>query len=353
MTTHLKVYEYSAADLGLKELPPGQMRLDDFNNEQRDSFLADVRAGKRDIDAFKRKVAEEQASTGVEHVDNPNDADVLVVPMILFNLQRAGIDIRHLKYMQGDLRRKHVIMDVADNFETYPDLPCIFMRGCLTQKMLHANPRSLNLAWPISRSGEFDPTPTEPRRDWPKYFVSFHAWVRGQQSLRFRAAESCKRRLGLRADVVTYPDFFGYLEGQPEGDRRRAEFKRSMRESLFALCPASITAGPDDGRGGVYPYRLFEAMAAGRPAILIVSEHVEPRPDVINYSDFVYTLPESEVDNVGDLIQKLVREQDPEYYLAMGMRARKAYYDHLDDRQWPRICREMVISLLKKEGSIK
>jgi hypothetical protein len=350
MATRLGVYEYTAADLGLKELPPGQMRLDEFNNEQRDSFLADVRAGKRTMEEFQSRVIAEREKTGVEHVENVHDADVIMVPMILFNLMRANIDIRRLKYMTGDLKRKHVFCDVADYFETWPDLDCIFLRGALTAKMLHANPRSMNLAWPISGSGEFDPTLPP---GGIKYLVSFHGWVRGEASLRGRAVQSCQARLGSRADLATYADFYGYLAGQPEGIRRQREFKRSMRESIFALCPASITAGPDDGRGGVYPYRMFEAMAAGRVPILIVSEHVEPRPDVVHYADFCYAIPERDVDGVGDYIEALSRQQDPAFYLAKGALARKAYYDHLDDRQWSRIMREMVVAQLLKEGALK
>jgi hypothetical protein len=315
----LKIYSYTVADLGWQNVP--------------------------DAEAMMSLRFDDQC----EKVNDPEQADVILVPPILYNLRRQGLEPQSLRHMRQTTFKKHVFLDVADNFDVFPTINSIFLRCCLTRKMYGANHRSRCVAWPVSSSGDYSDIVALPAGGF-KYDVGFHGWVRGPDYIRHKAAESCRRELGARADIATYPDFCGYIWETPEGLRRRAEFRRSLHECRLQLCPASIEAGPVDGRGGVFPYRVFETMAAGRVPLMFCTDHMWPREDKIEWSRTIFCYPESEAGRAGEIAKEIVATHSDDQLVAMGQRCRELYLAHLDDRHWPRIHREMVERLLWEEA---
>lgn len=299
----MRVYTYTASDLGIAEIPSGTLRFD-----------------------------------GAEPVAGPAEADVIIVPSIMYFLRNEKIDIRKLKFM-GQWPEKHVLWDCADNFETFPDMQKpLFIRCCLTKRMLEANPRSVCCAWPVKDFADCVDVP-----EWGfRYDVSFHGWA--SSPVRVAAAESIKEEFGDSADVKLYPDFYGYVERDDpaEAARRWSEFKRSMRESRLALCPASITASPPDGRGGVFPYRFFEALSAGRVPVLFCDEFVWPFAPGVNWDEFCFVYPESQAKIAGELCRNILCLFGDKDLLEMGRRGREVWLRWLDSREWPRIHGEIV-----------
>src|SRR5678815_135060 len=119
--------------------------------------------------------------------------------------------------------------------------------------------------------------------------ISFHGWVTSHATRR-QSTSSCMAT-NLKCDFALYKDFTGYLDGKPEGIARRARFRDSMRRSRLALCPESIS--------GVFPYRFWEAMSAGRVPFLVGSDFIWPFEEEIPFADFTLTCPRECADDAG------------------------------------------------------
>lgn len=304
----MKIYAYTPAELGLTEFPPGELRFDYF-----------------------------------EPIASPADADVIIVPPILFNLYRAGVDIRKLPHMAAHAR-KHVFWDMADSREGpeefFPGVDSIFLRAALTSRHVECNPRSRAFAWPVAAGGAFDDWETPPAGGAYR-FCSLHAF--NSCTVRKQVAESAMAALGERADVILYPDFTGSIYDTPEGVRRRGLYRESLRGALVALCPRSIPGNP--------AYRLYEAMAAGRVAMHFCDRVVLPFPRQIDWNRVTVQLPEADAPRAGELVRALVDRLGPTEILARGREARRAWEDYLDDRELPTHHARIVEDLLVSEGA--
>lgn len=305
----LKVYTLSAAELGLAALPAGEMRFDEF------------------IPAAA-----------------PEEADVILCPAILFNLHRAGVDIRRLPTM-ARWSRKHVFWDMADSREGpeefFPGVDSIFLRAALTTRHVEVNPRSRAFAWPVSQNGWFDDWETMPASGTERMLCSLHVF--NSCGVRKDVFESCLAHpLRDRCDVILYPDFTGSIYDTPEGLRRRGLYRESLRNSLFAMCPRSIPGNP--------AYRLYEAMAAGRVAMHFCDRAVLPFPREIDWNRVTVQLPEADAPRACELAAQLLGRLDVEEILRRGREARRAWEDYLDDRAMPRHHRRIVENLLAEEG---
>ncbi len=283
------IYEPSACDL--KEWPSGTLRLE-----------------------------------SIPVTDNPRDADVFVCPgsLALFREPRS---LYRLPLFKGRESR-HVFFDVSDH-ETIYNQPSIFIRCNLRPFNLKGDPNSIAFAWPVEDYADCIELPG----GGFKYDVSFQGWTTSHESRKL-STDSCLAKTDLKCDIACYTDFTGYIFYEPEGIRRRAAFRRSMKESRVALCPESIN--------GVFPYRFFEAMSAGRVPVLVGSDFVFPSEDQIPYKEFCLIIGRNDAHCSGDLIRTWLSGRSDSEIISMGLEARHYWAKYLDSRYWPKLMADAV-----------
>lgn len=305
----MKAYIYSAPEVGLLTWPPGELRLDGF-----------------------------------EQTTDPDAADIFVCPGALLNFQNPA-DLDRFPYMEGREQR-NIFFDVSDYTTIYNRKNCILLRCNLTTSMLAAHPNSLSIAWPVESFSECVEVPGGVY----KFDVSFHGWLSGNWDAglginhytRTISSNACMNSADIKSDIAQYADFTGYIYDQPEGIRRRAEFRRSMKESRIALCPESIP--------GHFPYRFFEAMSAGRVPLLVASEVVFPFPDLIPWQDFIIHCPRHQADHAAQIVAEFVACHTDEEIVRMGQLARQYWLRFLNAADWPRTMAYAVKKKLKQLG---
>lgn len=252
----MKQYVYTPQQAGVEAWPQGELRLD------------------------------------FEVTGNSAEAHIYVVPGNL-NLFRTKEDLYKLPYFRGREHR-HVFMGLGESTTVY-DLPCIFLRPNLTQRMLARDESSIAIPWPVD---DFADCITPEYR----FDVSFHGWVSTKRSgcqTRQRSIESI-RMSRLTRDLMSYPDFYGH-RSEREKEVRRRLYKESLRHSMIALCPESIP--------GNIPYRFYEALSAGREPMLIGSGYVLPFVDVIKWEDHILTLSAEDAYRTGDALESYFETQ--------------------------------------------
>lgn len=285
----MKQYIYPPAVVGLTDWPSGTLRLD-----------------------------------GIDVTTEPAQADLFVIPGALTQLFPNREALERLPYFR-DHESRHVAFDCSDNEPLYKT-SAILIR-CNTRKWyLEKDPRTISWPWPVEDYSECIDVPAGGFR----FDVSFQAWL--SSDCRKLSAQSCRDTAGLVLDFATYSDFTGYIFHEPEGVRRRAEFRRSMRESRIALCPESIP--------GVFPYRFFEAMSAGRVPLLIGNNFVFPWADDIPYSSF--SLHIMSANRAGPAALEFIRGHSDSDLIDMGRLGRKYWERFLDSRKWPQLHAEAV-----------
>lgn len=310
----LKAYTYLPEHFGMKEFPSGTLRL-----------------------------------ANTEATEDPEKADVFIIPPSLMHLKNAGNpsdNARHffekLPYFHGREER-HIAFDVSDFDHNYFS-KAILIRCNVKPHMRKADPNTISWAWPVENFSECIEVP----KDGFKYDVSFHAWI--STETRRLSGLACEKNTYLKSDIATYKDFTGYIYYEPEGIRRRGEFRRSMRESRIALCPESIPS--------VFPYRFFEAMSAGRIPLLVASEYELPFEDQIPYDSFILRCSRADAhqaDVVAEQFLKKLRsdfgnEQADIKIKQMGQLARDNWARLLNCQNWPFTMTHAVEAKLKELG---
>lgn len=310
----MRQFVYKPDDAGLAEWPAGTLRLD-----------------------------------GIEVTEDPNVADVFVCPgnIRIFEKETGVLDmdkLNRLPYFKGN-ESLHVFFDVSDNFTKPINLPILFIKCDARTWMLKDDPNTIQMAWPVEDYSECIPVP----EGGFKYDLTFHGWLSGwvdrnglQVSPRKDSTEACKKVSRLTCDIAGYDDFCGYIYYQAEGIRRRSEFRRSMHESRIALCPESIP--------GVFPYRYFEAMSAGRVPLLVGSDFVYPFTDEIDYGAFTLTCSRDDADKAGEVAAEFLMLHSDEEIVEIGKLARQAWSRWLDSRNWPTL---HAAAVLKKLGALQ
>lgn len=256
---------------------------------------------------------------GMEITDIPEAADVFVIPGALTAIFRDANDLRRLTYFAGRENR-HVAFDCSDNEPLYR-LPCLFIRCNTRTWYFQRDPNTVAWPWPVENFAECVEVPDGGFR----YDVSFQGWL--SSKARRESVECFSRDRGLKCDMAAYSDFCGYIYDTPEGVRRRAEFRRSMRESRIALCPESIP--------GVLPYRFFEAMSAGRIPLLVGSCYVLPFAEEISYADFTITVESAGAAHVNHAVHEFLSKHSDAEIAERGKLARAMWEKWLDREKWP------------------
>lgn len=288
----MRQYIYSAKEAGLDSWPSGELRLSE-----------------------------------IEITKNPNEAAIFVCPgnIRIFEKSSGVLDIEKLNklpYFKGNEART-VLFDVSDNFKKAINLPVIFIRCDVRTWMLPNDPNTLSVAWPVENFEECVAVPEEGF----KFHLSFQGWLSSDE--RKQSVEACRSDSRLHCDIAGYQDFCGYIYHEAEGIRRRREFRRSMRESRITLCPSSID--------GVFPYRYWESLSAGRVALLVGSDFVYPFADEIDYSAFTITCPREEAHRANQIALNFFRSHSDSEIAEMGLLARAAWERWLDSRKWPEL----------------
>ena len=143
----LKAYTYKPEHFGMKEFPSGVLRLEN-----------------------------------TEKTEDPNLADVFIIPPSLMHLKEANQtpgcvnnSARHffekLPYFQGREER-HVAFDVSDFDQVY-NSKAILIRCNVKPHMRAADPNTISWAWPVENYSECIALP----EGGFKYDISFHAWI--------------------------------------------------------------------------------------------------------------------------------------------------------------------------------
>jgi hypothetical protein len=255
---------------------------------------------------------------GIEVTANPDEADVVVCPGSL-EMFRNPDDLYKLPFFRGR-EAKHCFFDVSDH-ETQYYQPSMFIRCNLRPWNLASDPNSIQMAWPVENYAEC----VDVSVGGFKYDVSFQGW--NWSDVRKASTHACVEHPTLKCDIATYSDFCGYIFDQPEGIRRRAEFRRSMKESRIMLCPESIP--------GVFPYRFFEAMSAGRVPLLIGSDFVLPFVEEIPYHEFCLCLSREGASLAGIAVRNFLDRTSDERLIEMGKKARSYWLKWLNSSDWP------------------
>lgn len=281
---------------------------------------------------------------GIPVTTNPSEATVFTCPgniRIFETSPGSGVlddrKLSRLPYFKGNEAR-HVFFDVSDNFKTACNLPILFIKCDARTWMLPHDINTIQIGWGVDDYSDC----IEPPEGGFQTDVSFHGWL--STITRRESSAACINNPELRCDIACYSDFCGYIFYQPEGIRRRAAYRASMKRSRLALCPESIP--------GVLPYRFFEAMSAGRVPLLVSSEYVLPFTDEIDYSAFTLFCERDNAKNADKIVLEFVGKTPTEKVIEMGKLARVAWERFCDPRKWPQLHAYAVQKQMKKAGLI-
>lgn len=258
----------------------------------------------------------------VEAVRDPESADVIAVPLTLMHFKnRAAMET--LPFFSR-WPEKHAFFDCSDYEYTYGGVPSILIRCNLRRWMRDVDKNSISWPWPVDDYAEC----IAPPEDGIRFQVGFHGWT--SSTVRKESSNVVKNSGLLKADVVQYDDFTGYIWDTPEGLRRRALFRKNLKESLVQLCPESIP--------GVFPYRFFEAMSSGRVPVLVSTGYVLPFEDRIPYDDFIVRIAADEASRADVIIAEWLSRHSEARVLELGRQARKWWEEWLQRDRWTKLC---------------
>lgn len=275
-------------------------------------------------------------------VQNPKEADFIYIPVPYRDSTPPLLTAEKLqsivKFLDVDERRC-VLFDIADD-EMVTDLNpnIIFIRCNIKPWMRRRMPRCIAWPWPTET--------TTYEECWPvsetgfKYDVSARMWL--STNVRINSCNSLKNVPGLTYDMETYPDFTGYCFDQPEGIRRRKEFRRSMRESRLALCPLSIW--------NVFPYRVTEAFAAKRVPIIVGDNFEYPWADRIPYKDFTIQVSIEDCHKTGTIVKNWLSNHSDEQIIKMGEMGYEYWNKWLNRDKWSDLWPIAIEERLRKDG---
>jgi len=259
-----------------------------------------------------------------ETVDNPQDADVIIVPLNLTWFETKA-DMQKLPFF-NEYESKHAFFHCSDKATIF-NTTAILLQCNLKQTMKEKDINSLAIAWPVGKD-DIDDCACHNKFT---HDVGFHGWV--WSDTRKTSTVSVQKTFMDNFDFAGYSTFTGHC-GEKEYKRRRGLFLNSLKNCRVQLCPSSIP--------GDWPYRAWETMCAARVPALICSNDIRPRTDIINYDEFMLTIPAEKASEAGTIIKEFLNTHLDEQLIEMGKKGREAYIKYLDSRRWPQLFREMI-----------
>lgn len=285
----MKSYTYTAIELGLKKLPPGELRL-----------------------------------TGFEKTTDPSQADVFIIPCDLRHVTNE--QIRRLPYLSGNEAR-HAVLCVSDRWDRCLGLPFISFRCDACKGIVAGDPTTIPWAWPVNPQHDIDRF-NHPPRDGFKYDVCFVGWA--STPLTNVACQSVKDTRGLSSFFELNREFYGTWESNH--DTEKIEHYRflmldTMHNSRLSLCARSIAAG-------VVRYRFYEAMAMGRVPVHLNDHRVLPFARQIDWDCCSIHIPEKDAPRTGEILRTWLDHHTDGEILEMGQYGRKAWEVWLAGEKW-------------------
>jgi hypothetical protein len=280
----------------------------------------------------------------IEEVKTPEEADFIICPVALHCIQNknpkrrdglhSSIPVERLPYWKK-FENKHVFFDCSDFEVDLKGTPATLIR-CNLRDWMKGDGHCIPWFWPVEDLKECVDIP----KGGFKYDISFHAWL--STDTRKLSVKSCQNVLGNRIDHKTFPNFFGYLPvDSPERINRRRNFLNSIKQSKMMLCPQSIQ--------GVFPYRFYEALSAGRIPLLLCSGFNLPFQDEIDWDKCIVTAPAERAANAGNIVKRFLNNTSEEKQREMMEYGRKVWEKWLNRDKQP----ELIGYTLKKELSRK
>jgi len=280
----------------------------------------------------------------VTEVKSPDEADFIICPVALHRVQSkdptrrlfggAKIPVERLPYWEK-YESKHVFFDCSDYEVSLAGTSATLIR-CNLRDWMKKDGHCIPWFWPVDNLRQC----VEKPQDGFKYEVSFHGWL--STDVRKKSVASCQEALGKRFDYKTFPNFFGHLPvDHPERIQRRKDFLQSIKESRMLLCPQSIQ--------GVFPYRFYEALSAGRIPILFCTGFNLPFQDEIDWNRCIVTFPAEQASNAGPLIKKFLSETSEEKLEDMRIYGRQMWAKWLNRDKQPRLIAYALNKELGKE----
>lgn len=269
-------------------------------------------------------------------------ADAIIVPLPTREKDNlTPILLQELIKKLNVNERRFVTWDCSDFEADYSqtNANCTFIRCNTKGWMKRKMPRTISWPWPVEDYKECIPVP----EGGFKYDIGGHMWL--SSNVRTHSCDSVQKELGSKADIMTYKDFCGYIWDEPEGLRRRKEFRRSLQESRLQLCPRSIH--------NVFPYRFFESMSAGRVPVLFCDDYVLPFQNKIDWDSCTIRFGDQDANMAGILVRGWLSNHNDAEIVAMGLKARKYFDDYLHRDKWADLHTKAIEELFKSEGLIR
>lgn len=276
---------------------------------------------------------------GVIEVQNPKDADFIICPVALHRMKSKDETLRvdKLKYGPETLKywnnyeNKHIIFDCSDYEVSLGGTSATLIRCNVRDFMINNDKNTIPWYWPVEDLGGYTPIP----EGGLKYDVGFQGWL--STKTRKQAVESCKSVFGDKCYYKTFTNFYGLMNDKEEQKRRRESFLKTQQETLILLAPQSIH--------GVFPYRFYEAMSAGRiPALFCTGYHL-PFQDEIDWDKCTLRYDAEDAPRAGKLIKAFLDNVSDKKLIEMATYGREMWYKWLNrDKQ-----SELITYVLKKK----
>ena len=287
----------------------------------------------------------EPKGENIIEVETPDEADFIICPVALHRIKSkdlnrrifadAKVPIERLPYWKK-YESKHVFFDCSDFEVSLGNTPATLIR-CNLRHWMKKDGHCIPWFWPVDNLEQC----VEKPNDGFKYEVSFHGWL--STDTRRRSVESCRQALGKKFDHKTFSNFFGHIPKEhPERIQRRKDFLQSIKESRILLCPQSIQ--------GVFPYRFYEAISAGRIPALFCTGFNLPFQDEIDWKRCIITFPAEQAHNAGPLIKEFLENTSEEKLEDMRLYGREMWIKWLNRDIQPELIAYTLEKLKTKNG---
>lgn len=285
----MKQYRYTAAELGLDKLPPGELRL-----------------------------------TGFEVTTDPTQADVFVIPPDIRHVSNETI--LGLPYLAGAADR-HVCFCISDRPKRCLGLPLISFRADCNKGIMRGDPSTISWPWPVNPQRDIDPWIPLPETGFC-YDVTFVGW--NSTALTAKSCAAVKESPYLKSFIELNSTFYGTWESANDVEKithyRRLMLAR-MNESRLSLCARSIAEG-------VVRYRFYEALAMGRVPVHLNDNAWLPFQSKIDWDKCSLNVPENRVDQLGTILRNWLDRHSDAEIIERGKYGREMWETWLDGAKW-------------------
>lgn len=298
----MKAYTYTARQIGIKELPPGTLRL-----------------------------------AGWEATENLKEADVFIVPCDLRNVDNKHLEA--LPYLKGNERR-HVMFAISEQPERYLGIPAIIFRADANKGVMAHDPTTIPWPWPVEDWKKYVPLPD----DGFKYDVCFVGW--NSTPLTEQVCKAVQLQGNLKTLIQLNEEFYGTWETNKDTEKTeyyRTLFLNTMQKARLSLCARSIASG-------VVRYRFYEALSMGRIPVHFNDNGVLPFADRIDWNECSINIPEKDAGHTGEILRGWLDVHSDADIIARGLYGRAMWERWLNGKHWDRLFAECVEERLTAEA---